>query len=514
VFAEFGSCAPVVNVAFSACAGATVQIVDLPGTTPTPQPTSTPEPTMPTAASPVASIDLSPTPAGRYFAIDCDLGTAGVQDDCSYLTTAGAIDVGMVLVNNGGPATDICCFNFKMKNPDTSRLDPPPGVGGSLDLNPDANEAILAPGLTCAPPLPDNDTGEDGPGTSTSFLSCFTGLPAGPVFPVGAHILLATVRYNVPPAADAGTIPLSLDFVAACDQVSISEIATCLPPADIPVECVPATIHLVPPPPEIHKVPDGNADNADLSVPAANLWICEAPAGCFGPGEGELRVVERAFDVHTGDQNGDSIEDGLGAYEFSVEYDPFVIESVNPCDIVFGVTSPPGAGAARGPVDELDSSAINPDCFGDAGPAAPGTCALSLVLEQVVHFGCVTGGEAPGPTGDMDLASLLLIPHPDLRNDLFPGNNNGVLTVIKDNGCELVDIYGHPVSGSVAGGLAPFCRDLAVTVRILEGDLDLDCEVDTTDAQMIASRYGGSSADWRTASGTTWSRSSTTWTST
>jgi hypothetical protein len=62
--------------------------------------------------------------------------------------------------------------------------------------------------------------------------------------------------------------------------------------------------------------------------------------------------------------------------------------------------------------------------------------------------------------------------------------------VIKDNGCELVDTLGHPVTGSVNGGLTPYCGDLAVTVRILEGDLDLDCDVDLTDQQMIGFRYG------------------------
>ena len=30
----------------------------------------------------------------------------------------------------------------------------------------------------------------------------------------------------------------------------------------------------------------------------------------------------------------------------------------------------------------------------------------------------------------------------------------------------------------------------AVTVRILEGDLDLDCDVDVTDEQLISFRYG------------------------
>jgi hypothetical protein len=228
--------------------------------------------------------------------------------------------------------------------------------------------------------------------------------------------------------------------------------------------------------PGVEKVPDGNGNNTGPG-PSANLWICEAPAACAGPGEGALRVVERASGV----------QDGLGAYEFTVEYDNFVIQSVNPCDLVFG---PGGAGSARGLVDELDSSAVNPDCNPDPGAVNNGTCALSLVLENLVHFGCVTMGQAAGPAGDFDLASLLLVPHPDLNNDLFPGNNNGVVTVIKDNGCELVDTLGHAVEGSVNGGLTPVCGNLAVTVRILEGDLDLDCDVDVTDAQLIASKYG------------------------
>jgi hypothetical protein len=235
----------------------------------------------------------------------------------------------------------------------------------------------------------------------------------------------------------------------------------------------------------IIKIPEGNANNVQ-QLPngyAANLWICET-GPCAGPGEGSLHVVEQAQNVPVpaGDYN------GLGAYEFSVEYDNFVIQSVNPCDIAFG---PTGAGSARGPVDEVDSSSPeNADCAPDPGPAAPGTCALSLVLENVIHFGCVTSGPAAGPSGTFDLASLELIPHPDLNNDIFPGNNNGVLTIIKDNGCELVDTLGHPIPGSINGGLTILCRDLAVTVRILEGDLDLDCDVDLADAQAIAAKYG------------------------
>jgi hypothetical protein len=238
-----------------------------------------------------------------------------------------------------------------------------------------------------------------------------------------------------------------------------------------------------PPLPGVVKIPEGNANNVDPSGPAANLWLCfNGP--CAGPGEGNLLVTERAINAHTGDQDGDTVEDGLGAYEFSVEYDNLVIASVNPCDIVF---SPGGAGAARGNVQQVASSA---GCASNP-PPINGTCAFSLVLENVVHFGCVTNGPtAPGPNGDFDLARLNLIPHPDLTNDIFPGNNNGVLTVIKDNGCELSDVFGHPVLGSINGGLTPVCGDLAVTVRILEGDLNLDCKVDLTDEQLIAFRYG------------------------
>jgi hypothetical protein len=236
--------------------------------------------------------------------------------------------------------------------------------------------------------------------------------------------------------------------------------------------------------PGVIKVPEGNENNYDPNVPSANLWLCEAPAACLGPGEGSLIVVERAFNVQTGDQNGDNLPDGLGAYEFQVEYDHFVIQSVNPCDIVF---SPGGAGSDRGNVEQHPASA---GCSPNP-PPINGTCAMSLILENAIRFGCVTNNPLPpGPTGTFDVARLNLIPHDDLVQDLFPGNQNGAITILKDNGCELVDVFGHPITGSVNGGLTPVCGDLAVTVRILEGDLDLDCDVDVTDAQIIAARYG------------------------
>jgi hypothetical protein len=188
-------------------------------------------------------------------------------------------------------------------------------------------------------------------------------------------------------------------------------------------------------------------------------------------------VVQQAFGVAS----------GLAAYELSFAYDTAVFAAVNPCDVVFGQG---GAGEGRGPVDELDSSLSNADCAPDAGPGG-GTCALSVVLEGLLHFGCATAGTVAGPTGAFGLASLLLLPHPDLAKGLASAPHNGVMSVVQAKNCQFADALGHPVPGSEQGGLTPRCGDLAVTVRILEGDVDLDCDVDAADAQAVTARYGG-----------------------
>ena len=221
-----------------------------------------------------------------------------------------------------------------------------------------------------------------------------------------------------------------------------------------------------------------NNGNADCDVPSANLFLCQSPAPCLGPGEGNLIVHEYATNVDTAPVGPGGI--GLGAYEFDIEYDNLVISAVNPSDIVF----------SAGPINPYPNGAdTTPD--GEGAARGPATCSFSVILENVIHFGCVTFGPTPaGPEGDMDIARLNLIPHEDLDNDIFPGNDNGVVTVLKDNGCELVDVLGHPVLGSINGGLTPVCGDLAVTVRILEGDVNLDCAVDVQDQQLMAFRYG------------------------
>jgi hypothetical protein len=217
--------------------------------------------------------------------------------------------------------------------------------------------------------------------------------------------------------------------------------------------------------------------NTNATGNECNLFICQT-GGCSGPGEGHLYVTEKVANVHTTDYNNDPTDgDGVGAYEFQVEFDSFVIQSVNPQDLVFsnnGSGTVDGGGAP----------------FLAGGRGAP-NCSMSITSENSVRFGCVTVGQNDGPNGNFDLALLNLIPAADDVKDLFPGNDNGIPTLIKDNQCELADILGHPVKNTVGNaGQLPVCGDLYVTVRILEGDLNLDCRVDVADEALIASHYG------------------------
>jgi hypothetical protein len=115
-----------------------------------------------------------------------------------------------------------------------------------------------------------------------------------------------------------------------------------------------------------------------------------------------------------------------------------------------------------------------------------------VVTENWILFGCVsTGPVGAGFTGGpATLATVTLTPNEDLKFRLHPGNDNGVVRMVLDENCEVANTLGHPQPGSINGGLALECGDASITVRVLEGDLNLDCKVDGVDAQMIAGRYG------------------------
>ena len=477
-----------------------------------------------------------------HMVVDTDTTSASTEASTIYpIPGTASVDADVTLGNSTGADLTTAAFNFTLdvQDPGATKVSavassPCTGAGLAATCNPQLLiDTVSGPndtGWSCGPPPPEEDLDASAANGFQMLISCNNAADPSVQPASTAHRDLARVKFTT--TGGLGIVPLVLTNVNVFDNLG-AEVLGCNPG---PGPCADGEFVFAPPPPDTEtptpapdtptNTPTNTATPTDTPVPPtstntpagsglikvpesciggdavpvptvaapangncvpgapalANLWICES-GPCDGPGEGALKVYEVAQTVDA------ATPGGLGAYEFSVEYDNFVISSVNPCDIVFG---PTGAGSARGPVNELNTSAANDDCADDPNSDADGTCAMSHILENVVHFGCVTSGPTPpnGPTGTFTLASLLLIPHEDLADDLFPGNDNGVVTILKDNGCELVDAFGHPVPGSINGGLTSFCEDLAVTVRILEGDLDLDCDVDVTDAQAIAGHYG------------------------
>ncbi len=241
-----------------------------------------------------------------------------------------------------------------------------------------------------------------------------------------------------------------------------------------------------------------SADGPDVAGDPANLWLCTAST-CTGQGEGYIDISEWALNVGGDPQ-------GVGAFEFDVQYDNHVfIISINPTNWLYSTGRIPG----------------------DEGI---GGCAATIITENDVRFGCVSKNPQPldpgngsclgpdnvtmvpgavcGPMSDGVIAIIHVVPQPDLVKRLTPGNDNGAVRTLIDEGCELADIWGHPLSaapdpsgvdalgreiplhGIDPGGLVNDCGDITLTVRILEGDTNLDCVVDVSDDQMEAAHYG------------------------
>jgi hypothetical protein len=213
-----------------------------------------------------------------------------------------------------------------------------------------------------------------------------------------------------------------------------------------------------------------------------NLWLCNGQTCSPANGEGSIVINEKVTNV-SGDAN------GVGAFEFVVRFDHKVF------DIAIKETDWLSAGGTR---------LVN--------------CTPTIIDENAIHFGCVSkdpnwqmnpGSPPPGVNIDGIIATLTVKPTSDMVNRLTPGQNNGVVRTIIDDNCELANIYGDPLNsgidpvthdflllpGVLPGGEIATCGNSTLTVRILEGDLNLDCKVDIIDDQMIAYRYGASFAN-------------------
>jgi hypothetical protein len=217
---------------------------------------------------------------------------------------------------------------------------------------------------------------------------------------------------------------------------------------------------------KMFKDTHGNVGTEELGL--ANVWLCEGATCDPEKNQGILTFTEYGF----------SGQDPIAAFEVQIKFDHKIFTTPPTFELSNAVLND-----SRKWVDDSDPDNIVPLCF-------------TNVTENYINIACVSvANQAPiegtlfGPN-PIPLLHVTFKLEGDLKFRMTPGNNNGIVRVILDENCELIQWNGHAVAGSVGGGLTTVCGNLAVTVRILEGDLNLDCAVDTTDAQMIASRYG------------------------
>jgi uncharacterized repeat protein (TIGR01451 family) len=187
-----------------------------------------------------------------------------------------------------------------------------------------------------------------------------------------------------------------------------------------------------------------------------NLWLCK------GPNCSDVNGPINGFGQLTIDENVSGITGTAGAFEFDVSFD----------SRIWGAT-----GVVVTPTDWL-------------GTIPPVDCSMTIVNENDIKVACANGAGSGAGT----IATIALTPNPDLLTQMIltPGQDNGIVTSISDNGCEVADTLGDPIQGSLPSGLLQGCNAVSITVRVLEADLNLDCRVNVLDEQAIAYRYGAS----------------------
>ena len=169
----------------------------------------------------------------------------------------------------------------------------------------------------------------------------------------------------------------------------------------------------------------------------------DPPAASLFLGGPELTITEEV--------SGIPAEIGLGAFTIAFFYSGSLIEAT----------------VTQGPF--LGSTGRSTSCFTDS-------------RTDYIEFSCGSTGPEPGPTGSGILAYIRVRPHPDLV--LRPTLNNGVIALLDDQNDKtaLADVLGASIEVGQVG-------DAVITVRALEGDLNLDCRVNVIDEQMISFRF-------------------------
>jgi uncharacterized repeat protein (TIGR01451 family) len=246
-------------------------------------------------------------------------------------------------------------------------------------------------------------------------------------------------------------------------------------------------------PPYNGMVKDARPD-VDGIQDAVNLWLCNRGPDCHVAdpdtgaqiGKGILDVADLIFLRSDEDSPNDTdlLPEGLAAYEEQLKYDHKIFDLVV-ADAGFDGLDNDGDGT----IDNVGESVL------DLRGRANIHCEMTIMTENWIMFGCVTAGQAlgdPMPVGKW-LKTIRVTPDPDMFLRLRPTKDNGVVSTLIDENCEVADIYAsEPWPFTLPGGLTEDCTDLTVTVRMLEGDVNLDCEVNVLDMMSVAGRYGSS----------------------
>jgi len=209
-----------------------------------------------------------------------------------------------------------------------------------------------------------------------------------------------------------------------------------------------------------------------------NLWLMDPALGCpdAARGKGCLLVNKWVFQACDGISPNTGAIEGVGAWEEQIKYDHKIVR----------LTPVP-----------------NNTWLSNNG-ARWVSCSMTILTENWILTGCVTADfdpsdPQPGPgvvcdgTANGLIETIKVVPMTDdlmYRQGFRPGKDNGVVTDLVDENCELSNTLGEKLPAELPGGLTTECGDVHITVRMLEGDIDLDCNVDVVDEQGIAFRYG------------------------
>ncbi len=231
------------------------------------------------------------------------------------------------------------------------------------------------------------------------------------------------------------------------------------------------------------------------------LWLMDPELGCqtdeqMAEGKGCLGInvvlsnVDDIDNPNDEELQGDELKEGLGAWEHQVKYEHKIVRIET--DLLPLTVDTDGDDVADTPWIEVSW------LTGEKGRDA--ICTATVLTENYILEGCVTkdgleppaGGEL-GNVGDGVIATMVVKPMVEdlmYRDGFRPTKDNGVITDILDENCEITDTQAEEMTGLLPGGLTPVCGDAHIAVRMLEGDLNLDCVVDVKDDAAIAFRYG------------------------